>query len=117
MDEYDQYGMQSSNMSAQMLMSDEERKSLRASASPFYPDKFQDKITFSMQESIEKIREHGGFLEGIKKLLDNLGQEEKSQVVQHLSGENIENFQDVEQYKIILEEIKADRTKLRNSNK
>ena len=73
--------MQSSSLSAQMFMSDEERKSLRASASPFYPDKFQDKLVFSVQESIALVRENGGFLEGIKKLLDNLGQDEKSLVI------------------------------------
>ncbi len=58
-------------------MSDEERRSLRASASPFYPDKLQDKLPYSVQETIKLVRENGGFLDGIKKLLDNLGLDEK----------------------------------------
>jgi len=43
-----------SSMSCEMLnMSDEERKSLRASASPFYPDREQNKLdAFTIRHSL-----------------------------------------------------------------
>ena len=78
------YEMESSNMTS-LMESDEERKSLRASASPFYPDKMQDKLkcsnSISVQNSIAVLRENGEILVGIKKLLDNLDTEEKNAIV------------------------------------
>ena len=110
-----------SSMSCEMLnMSDEERKSLRASASPFYPDREQNKLdAFTIRHSLAQLRDDGRLLIGITSLIDNLSTEHKAQLLKHISSENsnLDLCQDVEQYQKILDEVKSDRQKLRSTNK
>lgn len=110
-----------SSMSCEMLnMSDEERKSLRASASPFYPDKEQNKLdAFTISHSLAQLRDNGTLLIGVTKLIDNLPSADKALLLKHISKENsnLDLSQDVEQYQKILDEVKSDRQKLRSTNK
>ena len=67
----------SESMSCEALISDEERKSLRASASPFYPDKNTGKLgQFTIRTSLANLRENGSLLSGLTTLIDKLSKEE-----------------------------------------
>lgn len=117
-DPFDQFeNPMSSSLSCEML--GDSGENLRASASSFYPNKEQDKLDdFTVKHSIAQLRENGTLLTGIKALIDNLSVDHKSELVKYISSStNFDLSYDVEQYQMILSEVKADRQKLRSQNK
>ena len=67
----------SSSLSCDMF--GEQSENLRASASPFYPEKGSAKLDeFTIKHSIAKLRENGTLLTGIKTLIDNLTEDQKA---------------------------------------
>ena len=79
----------------------ESEQNLRASASPFYPEKESGKLdnSFRIKHDLAQLREDGRLLQAIILIVDRLPSDEQAELAKHISeSSNFEQCQDVEQY-------------------